>query len=208
MFPSVSLFPLIRKHCFASLIVRRGKGNAASSNNDDINPAFVNRNPRNMEMLRIGRKPQGYALDSPNRSYWYKVLFEQSNKNITARVEHHTGTTVVSASTNEWAIKQYLYSRTDTSAAENIGRILAQRCLQSGITEIHSDLKQRTDKSEKVRLFVNALLEGGIRLQEAKYIAPHEMYRWARYLPTLPWHVTEEDVLREDEVLEKNQVKS
>lgn len=32
----------------------------------------VNRNPRNLERLRIARKPQGYHLEVPGRMYWHK----------------------------------------------------------------------------------------------------------------------------------------
>lgn len=33
---------------------------------------IVNRNPRNLERLRIARKPSGYHLEKPGRSYWHK----------------------------------------------------------------------------------------------------------------------------------------
>lgn len=35
---------------------------------------IVNRNPRNLERLRIARKPQGYHLEEPGHSYWHKYL--------------------------------------------------------------------------------------------------------------------------------------
>lgn len=31
-----------------------------------------NRNPRNLERLRIARKPVGYSLEKPGFSYWHK----------------------------------------------------------------------------------------------------------------------------------------
>lgn len=31
-----------------------------------------NRNPRNLEKLRIAYKPSGYHLDQPGRSFWHK----------------------------------------------------------------------------------------------------------------------------------------
>ncbi|MPC56950.1 39S ribosomal protein L18, mitochondrial [Portunus trituberculatus] len=40
--------------------------------NDAINPNFVNRNPRNMEMLRLARKPEGWNLEASSCIYWYK----------------------------------------------------------------------------------------------------------------------------------------
>lgn len=33
---------------------------------------LTNRNPRNLEFLRIANKPLGYRLDKPGRSFWNK----------------------------------------------------------------------------------------------------------------------------------------
>lgn len=33
---------------------------------------LVNRNPRNLEFLRIARKPHGYGMDQHKQSFWYK----------------------------------------------------------------------------------------------------------------------------------------
>lgn len=33
---------------------------------------LTNRNPRNLEFLRIANKPEGYALDKPGRCFWNK----------------------------------------------------------------------------------------------------------------------------------------
>lgn len=118
--------------------------------NDAVNPNFVNRNPRNMEMLRLARKPEGWNLEASSRTYWYKLVLEKSNRHSTGWVEHHTGTPVVSASTREWAIKQHLYSTTDTNAVYNIGCILARRCLESGISEVYTELDQYAESSGKV----------------------------------------------------------
>lgn len=79
-----------------------------------------------------------------------RLVMEQSKRHITGRIVHHTGTTVVSASTQEWAIKQHLYSTADVSAAHNIGRILADRCLKSGIAEVYTEMDRYEDTSEKV----------------------------------------------------------
>lgn len=48
---------------------------------------------------------------------------------------------VVSASTKEWAIKQFLRSTTDLNAATAIGQVLAQRCLECGLLEVQSHYK-------------------------------------------------------------------
>lgn len=33
---------------------------------------FVNRNPRNLEKMRIGYKPDGYHVDNPGKCYWHR----------------------------------------------------------------------------------------------------------------------------------------
>ncbi|XP_071528762.1 large ribosomal subunit protein uL18m isoform X2 [Panulirus ornatus] len=167
--------------------------------NDKVNPDFINRNPRSMEMLRLARKPQGWDLEASPPKNWYKLHLEQSNRHIKGWVEHHTGITVVSASTHEWSIKQHLYSTTSVNAAENIGRILAQRCLESGICEISTDLEKYKDSSEKVRAFLSSIEEGGIHPKEAFTINERLMQRWFLSAPVLPWHVSEEQVLKDDQ---------
>lgn len=50
-----------------------GRMSSNSSNNDDeVLTDFVNRNPRNMELLRLARKPQGYGLDISSINYYYR----------------------------------------------------------------------------------------------------------------------------------------
>lgn len=38
----------------------------------DKNLSFVNRNPRNLEKLRIALKPSGYHLEKPGREFWHR----------------------------------------------------------------------------------------------------------------------------------------
>lgn len=35
---------------------------------------FVNRNPRNLERIRIARKPDGYHLDKLGKKFWHKYV--------------------------------------------------------------------------------------------------------------------------------------
>jgi len=147
------------------------------SENDFVNPEFENRNPRNLEKMSLARKPKGWPLDYPPREYWHKIFLDLSGRHTTARVEHFTGTTVVSASTQEWAIKKHLYSTRDISAAENVGRILAHRCLESGILNVHVHFSQEDQQSEKVKAFLSALESEGLSLEE-----PFRLY------PVRPWH--------------------
>ncbi|XP_047494497.1 39S ribosomal protein L18, mitochondrial-like [Penaeus chinensis] len=178
----------------------------ALSENDLVNPQCVNRNPRNMEMLRLARKPQGWGLDIPSCNYWYKLFLDCTQRHVTARVEHFTGETVVSASTKEWAIKQHLFSTTDINAVRNIGRIIAQRCLQSGISELHTELQKHVDTSEKIKSFMVALEEGGLITREPTTINERSVHPLlAKRRETLPWTVLEEEVLKEEEKKKKKE---
>lgn len=38
----------------------------------EISNTFINRNPRNLEKLRIGYKPDGYHVDKSGKNYWHK----------------------------------------------------------------------------------------------------------------------------------------
>ncbi|KAI5711350.1 hypothetical protein M8J76_011531 [Diaphorina citri] len=100
-----------------------------------------NKNPRNLERLRIARKPQGYHLDRLGREYWHTLYFTTTKKHITGQIVHNNGNVVVSASTNEWALKKHLYNTNDICAYSNLARVLAQRCLETGISEITCNYK-------------------------------------------------------------------
>ena len=144
-----------------------------------------NRNPRNLEKLTIGYKPNGWHLEKPGRSYWHKLTLDISGKNITASVQHFSGTVPVTASTKEWAIKKHLYSTLDKAAYSNLGRILGRRCLETGITEMYSDLASH--KGGKVELFLNEMVNSGISLAEApRYVHPKPS---DPERPETPWEV-------------------
>ena len=50
---------------------------------------------------------------------------------------HNSGVVLVSASTAEFEITRHLYKTRDISAAKNLGRVLAQRCQEAGITRVY-----------------------------------------------------------------------
>ncbi|KAG8123671.1 hypothetical protein E2320_018992 [Naja naja] len=101
--------------------------------NEIVAPEFTNRNPLNLERLAIARKDLGWKTSWPKRDYWYRLRFEKTQKHVKGYIEHCSGHIVVSASTHEWAIKKHLYKTTGVAACENVGRVLAQRCLEAGI---------------------------------------------------------------------------
>ncbi|XP_024881648.1 39S ribosomal protein L18, mitochondrial [Temnothorax curvispinosus] len=147
---------------------------------------IVNRNPRNLERLRIARKPSGYHLNNPGHSYWHKLFLVKKPRYITAEVRHFENGPVVTASSAEWALKKQLYRTTDGSAYINVGRVLAQRCLEAGICEIEIDAALTGNKCE---LLIEELEKSNIILTEPPvYKYPNS---WDRYRPEKPWEIHE-----------------
>jgi hypothetical protein len=112
------------------------------SANDQVTSHMRNRNPMNLERMRIGYKPTGFPLEKNNRNYWNKLELTISGKHTTATVTHWTGRKVCEASTKEWAISRFLYNMTDAAALEVVGKVIGQRCLETGVYEVF--LKVRT----------------------------------------------------------------
>lgn len=42
------------------------------SENDRVNPHFINRNPRNLELMAVARKDKGWSQSYPRKDYWHK----------------------------------------------------------------------------------------------------------------------------------------
>lgn len=85
---------------------------------------------------------------------------------------------VVEASTDEWAIKKQLFKPNDISAFTNLGRVFAQRCLESGFFEMFSNVKG--PEGGKVSAFVQELKKAGIVLYEQDKKKPKAGY--SRYV--------------------------
>ena len=92
--------------------------------NDTIAPIIKNRNPMNLEKMRIGLKPKGFTADKKQRRHWNSLELAITTKHTTATVTHWTGRKVCSASTKEWAIEKFLYNRTDIAALKIVGKVL------------------------------------------------------------------------------------
>lgn len=138
--------------------------------NEIVNPDFANRNPRNLERLALAVKDRGWGTVWPTRQYWHRLRLERSGHHVTATVEHCNGNIVLCASTQEWAVKKHLYSTKDAMACENVGRILAQRCLEAGLHFMLFREIPWVFRSESVQRFRNAMTEGGIVLTEPRRI--------------------------------------
>ncbi|XP_054740546.1 39S ribosomal protein L18, mitochondrial [Anastrepha obliqua] len=162
-------------------------------------PVIINRNPRNLERLRIALKPNGYFLEKPGRSFWHKLELTVSGRYATAEVRHFQNGPVIGASTSEWAIKKHLYKTCDTPAFVNLARVFAMRCLQSGITEMACNID--AVPGGKIDKFLRTLEENGLKLQEPeRYVAP---LPWDAVRHEKPWEVVE-DVLQSEQQPKKN----
>ncbi len=58
----------------------------------------------------------------------------------------------MSASTTEFEITKHLYKNTDVTAAKNVGRVMAQRCLEAGITQVRWEVKKGDLRKQRVML--------------------------------------------------------
>ncbi|XP_072004090.1 large ribosomal subunit protein uL18m [Engystomops pustulosus] len=141
-----------------------------TNENEIVNPEFSNRNPRNLERLALAVKDRGWGTVWPTRQYWHRLRLERSGHHVNATIDHCSGNVVLTASTQEWAVKKHLYSTKDAMACENVGRVLAQRCLEAGIHFMVFREVPWTFRSESVQRFRNAMIEGGILLTEPRRI--------------------------------------
>ncbi|GAU97884.1 hypothetical protein RvY_09109 [Ramazzottius varieornatus] len=141
---------------------------------------FVNRNPRNLEMMNLARKRSGWGLEADRKDYHYKISFQKNAKHTTGNVVHSSGRTVVSASTSEYGISKFLYRNTDLSAAENIGRVLARRMLETGIVSAYCDFTKEEREGTRVSIFLKGLSDSGIQLEEKRPIVANNPFASTR----------------------------
>ncbi|KFV41935.1 hypothetical protein N328_00251, partial [Gavia stellata] len=161
-----------------------------TNENEVVAPDFTNRNPRNLEQLALARKERGWKTTWPKREFWHRLRLERTQHYVEAFVERCNGDVVVSASTREWAIKRHLYSPKGVTACKNLGRVMAQRCLEAGINFVNFKAvipwEYRCDSasadgfslylfmslslSNKIQEFEKAMEEGGVVLREPRRI--------------------------------------
>ncbi|NWS57370.1 RM18 protein, partial [Chunga burmeisteri] len=154
-----------------------------TSENEVVAPDFTNRNPRNLEQLALARKERGWKTTWPKREFWHRLRLERTQHYVEAFVERSNGDVVVSASTREWAIKRHLYSPKGVAACRNLGRVMAQRCLEAGINFVNFKAvipwEYRCDSASThlltltwlfIQEFEKAIKEGGVVLREPRRI--------------------------------------
>ncbi|KAM7117914.1 large ribosomal subunit protein uL18m isoform X2 [Ciconia boyciana] len=144
-----------------------------TSENEVVAPDFTNRNPRNLEQLALARKERGWKTTWPKREFWHRLRLERTQHYVEAFVERCNGDVVVSASTREWAIKRHLYSPKGVAACKNLGRVMAQRCLEAGINFVNfKAVIPWEHRCDSIQEFEKAMEEGGVILRE-----PRRIYR-------------------------------
>jgi len=136
---------------------------------------FENRNPRNPEYFGYC-KPRGYSTQTYRVDFYNKLKFLITNRHTRAQVIHNSGVVLVSASTTEFEITKHLYKTTDVTAALNVGRVMAQRCLEAGITQVRWEVQKGDLRKQRTKAFSEALKEGGVILSEPKKVIPPETF--------------------------------
>ena len=97
---------------------------SSDSQKSYVAPTLRNRNPMNLEKMRIGYKPNGFLADKRKREHWNALELSITGSHTIATVTHWTGRRVCSASTKEWAIQKFLYNYTDLAALKIVGQVI------------------------------------------------------------------------------------
>ena len=188
--------------------------------NDVVSPTIRNRNPMNLEKMRIGKlnsffnqntclfylnwfelagyKPTGFSSDKGTRKYWNALQLAISGQHTSASVTHWTGRTVCSASTNEWAIAKFLYSNTDLSAVKIVGKVLGQRCLETGISHVKLLVDEKVMEKDKMKIFVEAIKNTGLNLEEGEQFQANHPFGSTNLMNSRsvtkikPWEIVDE----------------
>lgn len=72
----------------------------------------------------------------------------------------------------EWSIRQFLYNLTDQAALKVVGQVISQRCLETGVSEVHLEVSQEDREKEKMIKFIDVIESSGLSLREASVYMP------------------------------------
>ena len=129
------MLSLPKRHIFAVTKACCSLSSSVSKESVSVSTKLRNRNPMNLEKMRIGYKPTGFLADKKNREHWNALELSISGTHTTATVTHWTGRNVCSASTKEWAIQKFLYNYTDLAALKIVGQVIGNRKVEFGSFE-------------------------------------------------------------------------
>ncbi len=105
---------------------------------------------------RVRRRLRRNNTDRP------RLSVHRSNKNISAQViDDRIGRTLAAASTLEKDVRSGLKTGADTDAAAAVGRLIAERALASGVTEVVFDRGSYVYHG-RVKALAEAAREGGL----------------------------------------------
>ena len=90
-------------------------------------------------------------------------------KFLNSHVEHSNGNIVISASTSEYSIGSFFRKTFSLQATNSLAKILAYRCLQSGIDSVKF-YKTGAGPSEREQTFLDGLKKYGLELGEVDVI--------------------------------------
>ncbi|XP_059608797.1 large ribosomal subunit protein uL18m [Phlebotomus argentipes] len=127
-----------------------------------------NRNPVNAELIDVAIKPKGYYLEKKNELFHNTLHIEHTNNCVTAKIVNpHRQITVLRVSTQEWSLKKHLYKLNDTAAFVLLARVLAERCLRAGVTQLAPSASIKIGPEfPKHSIFLETLNKSGISMME------------------------------------------
>ncbi|XP_033748587.1 39S ribosomal protein L18, mitochondrial-like [Pecten maximus] len=139
----------------------------------EINPQFRNRNPRNLEKMALARKTEGWKYQQGARKFYHQLSVKIANRKTTAIVRHSSGTFILKVSTDCPEMKQTFSGSgcNRVTRAHYLGQIIAQRCLEAGITHVDFEPPQG-DISPSNQAFLEGLEKMKLELTEPDVIKP------------------------------------
>ncbi|XP_060072681.1 large ribosomal subunit protein uL18m-like [Ylistrum balloti] len=147
--------------------------NASPNANYKINPVFRNRNPRNLEKMALARKPQGWQFQDRVQKSYHLLSYKMTDRKTSASVKHLNGKFTIKFSTDTPEMK-HVFTGSDCGKVKQayyVGQVIAQRCLEAGITQVHFDPLQGTI-FPKYEAFLAGVESMNLELTEPDVITP------------------------------------
>ncbi|OWF53714.1 39S ribosomal protein L18, mitochondrial-like [Mizuhopecten yessoensis] len=140
----------------------------------EINPLFRNRNPRNLEKMALAWKATGWQFQKGIRNFYHRLSIQTTSRKTTASVEHCSGAFTLQVSTESPEIKRAFAGSgcSRVTKVHYLGQVIAQRCLEAGITHIVFDPPEGDDISPKDQSFIDGLEKMKMELTEPEMIKP------------------------------------
>ncbi|MEN2497187.1 MAG: ribosomal protein L18 [Marteilia pararefringens] len=138
-------------------------------------PKFANRNPRNLELLNLAQKDKGNHLSRFGNTHYYKVTFDSTSQDVSAKIIHSSGNVVFHLSSKDPAVNKFIIKGDNINNAKKLAKLFAFSCLQSGIFAL-KHYRNNPELGEKENSFLEIIERYGIELEEVENIE-------RRYIP-------------------------